>query len=38
MSRLMVNLTAINPKDEGRSTPPIEVMADTGTSGQVLTL
>ena len=26
----MVNLTAINPKEEHRSTPPVEVMVDTG--------
>ncbi|MCL2094479.1 MAG: hypothetical protein FWH12_09855 [Treponema sp.] len=31
MSKFMVNLTAINPKDEDRSTPPIEVMVDTGS-------
>ena len=31
MSRFMVNLTAINPKEEDRSTPPIEVMVDTGS-------
>ena len=31
MSRFMVNLTAINPKDEDRCTPPIEVMVDTGS-------
>ena len=30
MSKFMVNLTAINPKDEDRKTPPIEVMVDTG--------
>jgi predicted aspartyl protease len=27
----MVNLTAINPKEEDRCTPPIEVMVDTGS-------
>jgi predicted aspartyl protease len=27
----MVNLTAINPKEEHRSTPPVEVMVDTGS-------
>jgi predicted aspartyl protease len=27
----MVNMTAINPKEEDRSTPPIEVMVDTGS-------
>ena len=26
----MVNLTAINPKEEHRCTPPVEVMVDTG--------
>jgi len=31
MSKFMVNMTAINPKDEDRSTPPIEVMVDTGS-------
>jgi predicted aspartyl protease len=30
MSKFMVNLTAINPKDEQRCTPPVEVMVDTG--------
>jgi predicted aspartyl protease len=30
MSKFMVNLTAINPKEEHRSTPPVEVMVDTG--------
>jgi len=29
MSRFMVNLTAINPVDRQRRTPPIEVMVDT---------
>jgi len=28
MSRFMVNLTAINQKEEHRSTPPLEVMVD----------
>jgi predicted aspartyl protease len=27
----MVNLTAINPKEEHRCTPPVEVMVDTGS-------
>ena len=27
----MVNLTAINPKEEHRTTPPVEVMVDTGS-------
>jgi predicted aspartyl protease len=31
MSKFIVNLTAVNPKEENRSTPPIEVMVDTGT-------
>ena len=31
MSRFMVNLTAINPKEEDRRTPPIEVLVDTGS-------
>ena len=26
----MVNLIAINPKDENRQTPPVEVLVDTG--------
>ena len=30
MSAFMVNLTAINPKDEHRRTPPVEVLVDTG--------
>jgi predicted aspartyl protease len=30
MSKFMVNLTAINPKDEQRCTPPVEVMVNTG--------
>ena len=31
MSKFMVNMTAINPKEEDRSTPPIEVLVDTGS-------
>ena len=31
MSKFIVNLTAINPKDEDRCTPPVEVMVDTGS-------
>jgi predicted aspartyl protease len=31
MSKFMVNMIAINPKEEDRSTPPIEVMVDTGS-------
>ena len=31
MNKFMVNLTAINPKEEHRSTPPVEVMVDTGS-------
>ena len=31
MSKFMVNLTAVNPKEEYRSTPPTEVMVDTGS-------
>jgi predicted aspartyl protease len=31
MSKFMVNLTAVNPKEEHRSTPPTEVMVDTGS-------
>ena len=30
MSTFMVNLIAINPKDENRQTPPVEVLVDTG--------
>lgn len=30
MSVFKVNLTAINPKEEDRSTPPVEVLVDTG--------
>jgi len=30
MSAFKVNLTAINPKEEHRQTPPIEVLVDTG--------
>ena len=29
MSKFMVNLTAINPKDEHRCTAPVEVIVDT---------
>jgi predicted aspartyl protease len=31
MSKFMVNLTAINPKEEHRCTPPVEAMVDTGS-------
>ena len=31
MSKFMVNLTAINPKEEHRCTPPVEVLVDTGS-------
>jgi predicted aspartyl protease len=31
MSSFRVNLTAINPKDENRRTPPVEVLVDTGS-------
>ena len=31
MSRFTVNLTAINPKEEDRCTPPVEVLVDTGS-------
>jgi predicted aspartyl protease len=31
MSKFMVNMTAINPKEEHRCTPPVEVMVDTGS-------
>jgi predicted aspartyl protease len=31
MSKFMVNLTAINPSDRQRRTPPVEVMVDTGS-------
>jgi predicted aspartyl protease len=31
MSKFMVNLTAVNPKEEHRCTPPVEVMVDTGS-------
>jgi len=27
----MVNMTAVNPKEEDRSTPPIKVIVDTGS-------
>jgi predicted aspartyl protease len=30
MSKFMVNLTAINPVERQRRTPPVEVMVDTG--------
>jgi len=30
MSKFMVNMTAVNPSERQRSTPPIEVMVDTG--------
>jgi predicted aspartyl protease len=30
MGKFMVNLTAVNPVDRQRSTPPVEVMVDTG--------
>jgi predicted aspartyl protease len=30
MSKFMVNLTAVNPIDRQRRTPPVEVMVDTG--------
>jgi predicted aspartyl protease len=31
MSKFMVNLTAVNHKEEHRCTPPVEVMVDTGS-------
>ena len=31
MSRFIVNMTAINPKEEDRCTPPTEVLVDTGS-------
>ena len=31
MSSFKVNLTAINPKDETRRTPPVDVLVDTGS-------
>jgi hypothetical protein len=31
MSRFMVNLTAVNPNERQRRTPPIEVMVDNGS-------
>ena len=31
MSKFMVNLVAINQKEEHRRTPPVEVMVDTGS-------
>jgi len=36
MSKFMVNLTAINVYDTQRSTPPIEVMVDTGAENSWL--
>jgi len=30
MSSFKVNLTAINPQERNRSTPPVEVLVDTG--------
>ena len=31
MSIFKVSMTAINPKDESRRTPPVEVLVDTGS-------
>ena len=31
MSSFKVNLTAINPKDENKCTPPVEALVDTGS-------
>jgi predicted aspartyl protease len=31
MSKFNVNMTAVNPKEEHRCTPPIEVTVDTGS-------
>jgi len=31
MSQFMVNLSAVNPKEEHRCTPPMEVLVDTGS-------
>jgi len=31
MSKYMVNMSAINPKEEHRNTPAVEVMVDTGS-------
>jgi predicted aspartyl protease len=31
MSKFMVNLTAVNPKEEHRCTPPVEALVDTGS-------
>ena len=31
MSKFMVNLTAVNPSERQRRTPPVEVLVDTGT-------
>jgi predicted aspartyl protease len=36
MSKFMVKATAINPYDRQRSTPPIEVMVDTGAENSWL--
>ena len=36
MSRFMVNLTAVNPRERQRRTPPVEVMVDTGALAAVL--
>jgi len=30
MSKFMVNLTAVNPIDRQRRTPPVKVIVDTG--------
>ena len=38
MSKFMVNLTAINPYDRQRSTPPIEVMVDNSDQRFVATI
>ena len=31
MSAFKVNLTAVNPRDENKRTPPVEVLVDTGS-------
>ena len=31
MSKFMVNLTAVNPSERERRTPPVEVLVDTGS-------
>ena len=31
MSKFKVNMTAVNPKEEHRCTPPVEVIVDTGS-------